>query len=826
MGPDEGDIDVDFLGKRVSDADPQTSNLVVEFKRFREEPFEFLKTLTKHIQSSSWRAYDDYIGRELYYPGFSDHIHELTMSSKTIRDCIQRLADAAMEHEKKWMKDDPETNSLRRLEVEENITLIADKMVEEMICLFQHKGVLKFMYYSVAQMFSRTYHQGVHVNAEEIEMIKAKAEELQAKKQSLLFMPCHKSHIDYIAIQLICFRFGISLPVVVAGENLNFAVIGAMLRQVGAMYIRRSFGDDRLYQAVAQGYIETLLKNGYNFECFVEGTRSRTGKLLPPKFGILKYIMEALLSGEVEDAWIAPVSTQYDKIVEGDSYATELLGREKPKESFQNFLNDASKILSLRIGRVDVRFFKPWSLKEYVINQLNIESSQPLVTNLTPSSLSSLTSDRKTHLLRSLGYRILSDINKASVVMPTSLVGTVLLTSTGRGLTLKSLVTKVEWLIRKIHEAGGRVGTVSIKSHSCVVDKDFEAMVLNALKVLGSDMVGKEERGLTEPIYHAKDAFQLSYYRNQVIHLFVSEAIVTVAMYTLIRRSNGDPKISREELLTEVSFLSSLLSGEFVYGSQGLKDNLLQTLETLNRQGIIHPCKDDDEYLLVELSSSELGKGYEMFDFYCYLLWPFMDGFWVTCIALFMLVPDLDDQKKAIERGNFNVTVWVDEKEFLNTAQSLGKTLYHQGLVTYYESINKELLKTALQQFQEEGVIIRQQSKDRKKPPKISLAKGWEMQRSQEDDDFFKYDDIIPSGKLYEFSELISESRHKTLRHHDMAVTPKGSDMNLLRQCSLLGKKLKSRVVQNIDQARHADDMIVISQQHKRDPQTLATAKL
>lgn len=816
MGPEEGDIDVDLLGRNRAEKEDelQTNNLVHEFKRFREDPLEFLKTLARHVQSSSWRAYDDYVGQDLYYPGFSDEMHEKTMASPTIRNCISRLAERAIEHEKKWSNPSPS----RRGEIESNLTSIADKMVDDMICLFQRKGTLKFMYYSVAQMFSRTYHQGVHVNSEEIDMLKDKAKELKGKNQSLIFMPCHKSHIDYIAIQVICFRFGLSLPVVVAGENLNFAVIGPMLRQAGAMFIRRSFGDDQLYHSVVQGYIETLLKGGYNFECFVEGTRSRTGKLLPPKFGILKYILDALLSGRVDDTWIVPVSTQYDKVVEGEAYATELLGKEKQKESFQDFIN-ASKILSLRMGRVDVRFFKPWSLKGYVINQLNIESSKSLVTNLTPTTV---TGDQKTRLLRSMGYRILSDINKASVVMPTSLIGTVLLTSTGRGITMKTLVTKVRWLVRKIHQADGRVGTVSMKSGECLVFKDIEAMVANGLKVLGSDLVGKEEKGLIEPIYFAKDAFKLSYYRNQVIHLFVSEAIVTVAMYTLIRRSNGDPKISKAKLLQEVGFLSSLLSGEFVYASEGLYDNFVQTLETLHRQGIVYPSKDDDDIVIVELSSTELGMGYEMFDFYCYLIWPFMDGFWISCVALFMLVPDLKDR----ETASGDATVWVEEKEFLNKAQALGKTLYHQGHITYYESVNKELLKTSLQQFQEEGIVVKQQSKDRKKPVRISLAHDWIMERSTLDDEFFIKNDLIPTGKLYDFSELISESRHKTLRHHDMAVTPKGSDMNLLRQCSTLGRQFKTRLVQTIDEAKRNDAYIVISKPHKRDPRAYPTTKL
>ena len=275
---------------------------------------------------SSWRSYDDYIGHRLYYPGLTDELYDQTLSHSVVIDCIKNLTRISLEKESIVNEKDKQD---REFEIESWIGSISEKILQEMQCSFNHKSVLRGMYYIAAQLLSRTYHQGVHVNAYEISRLKAKAKELETKKQSLIFLPCHRSHIDYIAIQFICARLGISLPVVVAGDNLNIARVGPVLRQVGALFIRRSFSEDVLYQSVAQAYIETLLKNGMNFECFVEGTRSRTGKLLPPKFGILKYILDGILNGVVEDSWIVPVSTQYDKVAEANVYATELLGKEK-----------------------------------------------------------------------------------------------------------------------------------------------------------------------------------------------------------------------------------------------------------------------------------------------------------------------------------------------------------------------------------------------------------------------------------------------------------------------------------------------------------------
>ena len=157
---------------------------------------------------------------------------------------------------------------------------------------------------------------GIHVSSEEVFRLRSVAEEAAKKKQSIIFLPCHRSHVDYVSLQLICYRLGISLPTVIAGDNLNLPGLGYFLQHAGAMWIRRSFGEDSLYITVVQSYIDTLLQNGLNLECFIEGGRSRTGKLLPPKFGILSFILDSVLSGRVEDCLICPVSTQYDKVIE------------------------------------------------------------------------------------------------------------------------------------------------------------------------------------------------------------------------------------------------------------------------------------------------------------------------------------------------------------------------------------------------------------------------------------------------------------------------------------------------------------------------------
>ena len=293
------------------------------------------------------------------------------------------------------------------------------------------------------------------------------------------------------------------MPVSLSGEITDTA-----LNPSGAMWIRRSFGDDVLYTTLVQSYIDTLLQGGFNFECFIEGGRSRTGKLLPPKFGILSFIMDSILSGRVEDAIICPVSTQYDKVIETEGYVGELLGVPKKKENLADFLS-ASSVLSLKLGRVDVRFHEPWSLRGFIQDQQS--RSAGLAQQI---DMNSINKDpvMKQRLLRTMGYKVLSDINAVSVVMPTALIGTVLLTLRGRGVGKAELIRRVEWLSKRVRSKGGRVAHFGNAPTSVVIDR--------GLDVLGKDLVGLVE-GLPEPTYYAVDRFQLSFYRNMTIHLFI-----------------------------------------------------------------------------------------------------------------------------------------------------------------------------------------------------------------------------------------------------------------------------------------------------------------
>jgi glycerol-3-phosphate O-acyltransferase len=474
--------------------DADNSREIIEtMTRFRSNPFDFFREVSLHINGTSWRAYNQMVGQPVFYAGFTDRMKRKLINNDMLQDKIRQLARLRVEREQKecLLPKDSESGERRRKELESSLLEVAEKMVDDMICKMESKAFIRSAYYLVTNFLTRAYHQGIHVSSEEILRLREVAVKAAEKKQSIIFLPSHRSHVDYVSLQLLCFRMGLTLPVVIAGDNLNFPVVGPFLQHAGAMWIRRSFGEDQLYSTVVQSYVDTLLQNGYNFECFIEGGRSRTGKLLGPKFGILRFLCESLWSGRVQDAIVCPVSCQYDKVIEVDSYISELLGQPKKKENLTDFMS-ASSILNLKLGRVDVRFHEPWSLRDFL-------NDQYLRLIKVPKEIGApmeWTEDRKTRTLRTLGYQVLSHINDVSVVMPTALVGTVLLTLRGRGVGKSELIRRVDWLCERVRDNGGRVAHFANAKTEVVVER--------ALDVLGPALVGRVPN-MPEDTFYAVD---------------------------------------------------------------------------------------------------------------------------------------------------------------------------------------------------------------------------------------------------------------------------------------------------------------------------------
>ncbi|RIB04285.1 acyltransferase-domain-containing protein [Gigaspora rosea] len=728
---------------------------------FREDPVRFMMQMGAFYQGTGWRSYRNYIGTRIFYEGYTEELKERVLNSERVLYMIAYLAEKQVNLLSQTLPNaNPKMIAKRKKKLEKELQIVANGMVDKLIADLNSIRFLRIFVYFVNNILLRR----VAIHAAQ-------------NSQSLIILPCHKSHVDYIVISYIFYRLGLALPHITAGDNLDMPIVGTLFKRSGAFFIRRSWGEDQLYGSIVKEYLECLLESGHNVECFIEGTRSRTGKLLPPKLGILKIVLECILSGRTKDCWIVPVSLQYDKVIETETYVHELLGNPKEKETLWSVVTN-SRLVQLKWGRIDVRFAKPYSLLSF------IEDQKKRRLYLDPMS-----ETQKITLLRALGYQVLSDINSVSVVMPTALVGTVILTLRGRGVGRNELIRRVDWLKAAILAKGGRVKDFCGMSTAEIVDR--------AMAVL-KDLI-KERKDLLEPVFYAEKRFELSFYRNQVMHLFVSEAMISVAMYTKIKQGGAKPaqRLDMDTLLKEVEFLSQLLKGEFVYNPGEIKNNLYKTLLGLKNDNVIDY---DDKY--VELSDAERAIGRENYDFYCFLIWPFIETYWLAAISLFSLTPNNPPQpttpvvNKTTNDQPAPIT-WFNERDFQNKSQLFGKTLYYQGDISYFEAVNKETLKNAFILLEDAGVIMVKRSRNVKIQSTIALAPGFVPTRNS--------DGIIEAkGELWNLVEKIGKFRRegknrrdnatvssRVLKLAEMVGTPTAADldvMNLMNKPSKAGK--------------------------------------
>ena len=258
------------------------------------------------------------------------------------------------------------------------------------------------------------------------------------------------------------------------------------------------------------------------------------------------------------------------------------------------------------------------------------------------------------------------------------------------------------------------------------------------------------------------------------IHLFILEALVCAGLYTRVKVGGGPEyhSMTYAELRKEVVFLSQLFRGEFIFPPEGLDNNLDGALTRLEADQVLTIRRDSDGKIVdIELSDHERESGRENFDFYCFLIWPFIEASWLGAVSLMMLTPPLSER---------DGDRWLDVKQVHDVSQLLGKTLYHQGDLSYFEAVNKETLKNAYLRFDEEAMVISRKSRDAKTPPMLMLSDEWLPSRDP------TTGRLMPEGRLWEFAEAISQSRREGKNRRD-GRTVQSRVLNLV---DIVGKEL------------------------------------
>ncbi len=355
----------------------------------------------------------------------------------------------------------------------------------------------------LTRFLTRVY-DGVEVrNAEYLERLPPACE--------IVYVPCHRSHVDYLLLSYVIYRRGYAVPYVAAGINLNLPVIGRLLRKGGAFFIRRSFRGSGLYPIVFMKYVDVMMNRGHPIEFFIEGGRSRTGRLLRPRTGMLTMTMRSFLRDTRRPVAYVPVYFGYDRLLEGESYIDELLGRPKPKESVGGLLRVLPQ-LRRELGHVHVAFGEPLLLDGVLDRVHSGWRSEVRDENSRPVWFGDAVDEVANEILRR--------VNAAAAVTPINLLSVALLAVPRQAMLENDLERQLQLYIELLR-------AFPYSPDVSVAADDGAAIIRQG-----------EQMGLLERRTHPlgdvlrmveQNAVLATYYRNNVLHLFALPSLVACA---------------------------------------------------------------------------------------------------------------------------------------------------------------------------------------------------------------------------------------------------------------------------------------------------------
>ncbi len=470
------------------------------------------------------------------------------------------------------------------------------------------------------------------------------------QRHPLVFLPSHKSQLDHLVLQLVLWENGLPQNHTAGGINLNFFPVGQLVRRAGVFFIRRSFKDNEVYKLVLRLYIAYLLEKRFSLEWYIEGGRSRSGKLRAPRFGMLNYVYEAWEAGASENVVLIPVSIAYDQQFDLSDYAREQRGESKRGESVR-YVVDSVRRLGRPHGSVHLRFGRPLSLRD----------------ERRPGGADA---DRQL-AVQKLAFDVAVRINEVTPITPISLVTLALLGTRDRALsideTLRALEPYLDYVKRQ------ELPTTE------PLQLDTPERVQEALDALAAGGVVSRYDAGPEPVYAigADQELAAAYYRNTIIHFFVDAAIVELSLAAAAR---GPEAECTERFWEEVRRLRDLLKFEFFFPRRDeYPERLAEELATSDPEWRTRLAAGDAQGLL--RAARPLTAHW--------VLRPFLEAYLVVADALERHPPDTP----------------VAKDEFIAEALALGRQYYLQRRIHSGESVSVVLFGTALELAANRGLL-------------------------------------------------------------------------------------------------------------------------
>ncbi|EGT4443144.1 glycerol-3-phosphate 1-O-acyltransferase PlsB [Cronobacter sakazakii] len=464
------------------------------------------------------------------------------------------------------VEDEARTKKISHEKAQQN----AVALMEEIAADFSYEAI-RITDRVLGFTWNRLY-QGINVhNAERVRQLAHDGHEI-------VYVPCHRSHMDYLLLSYVLYHQGLVPPHIAAGINLNFWPAGPIFRRLGAFFIRRTFKGNKLYSTVFREYLGELFSRGYSVEYFVEGGRSRTGRLLDPKTGTLSMTIQAMLRGGTRPITLVPIYIGYEHVMEVGTYAKELRGATKEKESLLQMLRGLSKLRNL--GQGYVNFGEPLPLITFLSQHVPewrdaidpIEAVRPAW--LTPT-------------VNEIAAQLMVRINNAGAANAMNLCCTALLASRQRSLTREQLTEQLDCYLSLLRN-------VPYAADATVPDATATQLIEHALQ-MNKFEVEKDTIG-DIIVLPREQAVLMTYYRNNIMHMLVLPSLIA-AIVTQHRR------ISREAVQQQVELLFPMLKTELFlrWEKEEVSAVVDALVNELAQQGLILA---DDEWLQVNPARS------------------------------------------------------------------------------------------------------------------------------------------------------------------------------------------------------------------------------
>ncbi|NLS13626.1 glycerol-3-phosphate 1-O-acyltransferase PlsB [Vibrio sp. SM6] len=432
----------------------------------------------------------------------------------------------------------------------------AQSMMDEIAADFSYT-LIRQGNHVLSWLWNKLY-QGLNINNA------ATVRRLAQDGHEIVYVPCHRSHMDYLLLSYVLYHEGMVPPHIAAGINLNFFPAGPIFRRGGAFFIRRSFKGNKLYSTIFREYLAELFAKGYSVEYFSEGGRSRTGRLLTAKTGMLAMTIQAMLRGLNRPVTLVPVYIGYEHVMEVGTYAKELRGKRKEKENAGLVLRTLRKLRNFGFGYVN--FGEPIPLNHYLnqhapewVNDINpMGGSKPAWMN---------------PVVNGLAEKMMTHINDAAATNALTLCATALLASRQRALSRDSLENQLECYLELLKNVPySKTRTVPSDSASALVE---HALSLDKF-VIETDSMGDIIS------LDRNQSILMTYYRNNIIHLL---ALPSLLAQMVVRQR----RVSVEQLQQQVGLIYPFLKAELFLSIEEAKlSNMVQALlDELLRQRLV-----------------------------------------------------------------------------------------------------------------------------------------------------------------------------------------------------------------------------------------------